>query len=146
MSTPKAETQTPRLISWLVAKTYRWVLFGALFAIVVLVLSDASLGFTLTIPVAALLFVAIWVSALTGILRARRAFGPPQRRSEAAPSAAHLNPGSCARVWQRLRFSGHPSNEILYTLVSRLTVETAFCWIDAYAKASGVMASSTGPS
>ena len=81
MSKPEAETQTPRFLSWLVAKPYRWVLFGALIAIVVLLLSDASLGFTLTIPVAALLFVAIWVSALTGILRARRAFGSPRRRS-----------------------------------------------------------------
>ena len=81
MSKPEAETQTPRFLSWLVAQPYRWVLFGALIAIVVLLLSDASLGFTLTIPVAALLFVAIWVSALTGILRARRAFGSPRRRS-----------------------------------------------------------------
>ena len=99
MSKLEAEILTPRFISWLVAETFRWVLFGALIALVILLLSDAALKFTLTIPLAALLFVAIWVSALTGIVRARRAFGPPRRRSEASPSAARLNSGSSARVW-----------------------------------------------
>ena len=43
MSKPEAEIQTPRFISCLVAETFRWVLSGALIAIVVLLLSDAAL-------------------------------------------------------------------------------------------------------
>jgi hypothetical protein len=75
MGEPETEIPTPRFILWLGAKSFRWVLFGALVALAVLLVSDAALGFSLSVPVAALLFVAIWVSALTGILRARRAFG-----------------------------------------------------------------------
>ena len=58
---------------------------------------QSLLGEMIVVPFAALLFVAIWVSALTGIVRARRAFGPPRRRSEASPSAARWSsPGWCA--------------------------------------------------